>query len=167
MCPPADLQLNLPTLESSNMPTFLDLALEIRQMIYSYCLVVSKNFPYTVTETYNEYEHDFDDGLTNQELSDCQDPFDALLSVCRRVRLEAEPTLYQRNTIVLPASDLTARFFKRCFYNDACRAWVKSVDISLDASDMSRSDREAVLDEELAFVRDDILFPDRAFFNSA
>ena len=165
MCPPAALQLNLLTLESSNMPTFLDLPLEIHQMIYSYCLVVGNIFPYAVTETYDEYEHDFDDDPTNQELSDCEDPCVALLSVCRRVRLEAEPTLYQRNTIVLPASDLTARFFKRCLYNDARRAWVKSVDIDLDASDMSRSDREAVLDEELAFVRDDMLFPDRALFN--
>lgn len=143
------------------MPAFFDLPLEIRRMVYGYCLVVGKVFPYTISETYNEYDHDFDDDPTNQELSDCEPPCVDLLSVCRRVRLEAEPILYQRNTIVLPASDLTARFFKRCLHNDTRRAWVRSVDISLDASDMSRSDREAVLDEELALVRDDMLFPDR------
>lgn len=144
------------------MSKFLDLPLEIRRMIYGYCLVVGKVFPYTVSETYDEHDDDFDDDPTSQEFSGCDEPCVALLSVCRRVRLEADPILYQRNTIVLPASDLTARFFKRCLHNDTRRAWVRSVDISLDASDMSRSDREAVLDEELARVKDDMLFPDRA-----
>ncbi|KAL9134843.1 MAG: hypothetical protein Q9175_003963 [Cornicularia normoerica] len=146
------------------MPTFFDLPPEIRQMIYNCCLVVGEVFPYTVSETYDEYDDDFDDDPTNQELSGCEHPCVALFSVCRKVRLEAEPILYQRNTIVLPASDLTARFFKRCLHNDSRRAWVRSVDISLDASDMTRSDREVVLDEELALVREDMLFPDKAPF---
>ena len=104
------------------MTTFLDLPLEIRRMVFGYCLAVGKVFPYTVSEIYEEYGNDFGDEPTNQELSDCEHPCVALLSVCRRVRLEAEPILYQRNTIVLPASDLTARFFKRCLHNDTRRA---------------------------------------------
>ena len=156
------LPLNmLLTLQRSIMPTFLGLPSEIRRMIYIYCLVVGKVFPYTVSETYDEYDQDFDDDPTSQELSECEVPCVALLAVCRGVRLEAEPLLYQRNTIFLPASDLTARFFKRCLHNDIRRAWVKSVDISLDALDMTRSDREAVLDKQLANVREDMLFPDK------
>lgn len=157
-----NLPLNLLTLAKGKMPTFLHLPPEIRQMIYNCCLVVGKIFPYSVSETYDEYDDDYDDDPTTQELSDCEYPYVALLSVCRQMRLEAEPILYQRNTIVLPASDLTARFFKRCLHNETRRAWVRSVDISLDASDLTRSDRVVVLDEELALVREDMLFPEKA-----
>lgn len=98
----------------------------------------------------DEYDHDFDDEPTNEDLSDHEDLCVALLSVCSRVRLGAEPLLYQRKTIVLPATDLTARFLKRCLHNDTRKAWVGSMDISLDVPDMTSSDRQVVWDEELA-----------------
>ena len=136
------------------------LPLEVRQMIYADCPVVGKVFPYNLAESYDEYECDYDDDLTARELAGYEAPEVALLRVCKTIHLEAEPLLYKYNTFVLPPSDLTTRFFKRSLHNDFRRAWIKSVVLSFDASDLTRDDREIILDERLKEVRDDMLFPE-------
>ena len=145
------------------MSSLFRLPLEVRQMIYARCLVVGKVFPYTYAERYDEYEYDYDDEETGLELSGCEEPWVPLLRVSRAVHEEAEPMLYQRNTFVLPACDLTIRFFKRSLHNDLRKAWVKSVVLALDASDMTRYDRGIVLDKHLDLIRDEMLFPERAY----
>ncbi|KAL2037454.1 hypothetical protein N7G274_009734 [Stereocaulon virgatum] len=145
------------------MSSLFRLPLEVRQMIYARCLVVGKVFPYTYAERYDEYEYDYDDEETGLELSGCEEPWVPLLRVSRAVREEAEPMLYQRNTFFLPACDLTIRFFKRSLHNDLRKAWVKSVVLALDASDMTRYDRGIVLDKHLELRRDEMLFPERAY----
>ena len=129
-------------------------------MIYSNLLIVGKVFPYNLAESYDEYECDYDDDLTARELAGYEAPEVALLRVCKTIHFEAEPLLYKYNIFVLPPSDLTARFFKRSLHNDFRRAWVKSVVLSFDASDLTRDDREMILDEQLKEVRDDMLFPE-------
>ena len=131
-------------------------------MIYAKCLVVRKVFPYTLSERYNEFDYDYDDEETGLELSGCEEPWVPLLRVCKAIHEEAEPMLYQQNTFVLPACDLTVRFFKRSLHNNVRRNWVKSVELSFDAGDMARYDREIVLDKHLEFTRDNLLFPEKA-----
>ena len=131
-------------------------------MVYAECLVVGKVFPYTLSERYNEYDYDYDDEETGLELSGCEEPCVPLLRVCKAIHEEAEPMLYQQNTFVLPACDLTIRFFKRSLHNNVRKGWVKSVELSFDAGDMARYDREIVLDKHLEFTRDNLLFPERS-----
>lgn len=151
----------------SRMALFLTiLPLEVRQMVYAECFVVGKVFPYTVSETI--IEHDFDDGDSDDEdtvdtmleCSGCAAPDLAILFVCKGIHEEAEPMLYQRNTFVLPASDLTARFFRRSLHNGVRRSWIGSVELILDASDMTRRDRELVLDQQLELARKSSLYQD-------
>ena len=140
---------------------FMKLPPEIRQLVYAECLVVGKVFPYTVSERYHEYDNDDDDEDTGLELSDCEVPSVALLQVCKTVHEEAEPILYQRNMFVLPACDLTILFFKRSLHNDIRKSWVKSVELEFVAADLTRKDREMVLDALIALSRNDLLFPEK------
>lgn len=140
---------------------------EIRRMIYVECLVVGKVFPYTLSESYDEYECDYDDDLTAREHAGYEAPIVALLRVCKDIYQEAEPLLYRRNTFVLPAADLTTRFFKRCLHSAARKAMIKSVVLSFDASDLTRDDRERILEQQMGVYRDDMLFPERSFTNWA
>ena len=139
----------------------MSLPSEVRQMVYAECLVVGKVFPYTVSERYHEYDNDEDDKHTGLELSGCEVPSVALLQVCKRIHEEAEPMLYQRNTFILPACDLTILFFKRSLHDDTRKSWVKSVELEFLATDLTRKDREMVLDEQTALWRNDLLFPEK------
>ena len=140
---------------------FTSLPPEVRQLVYAECLVVGKVFPYTVSERYHEYDNDDDEQDTGLELSDCEVPSVALLQVCKMIHEEAEPMLYQRNIFVLPACDLTILFFKRSLHNDVRKSWVKSVELDFVAADLTRKDRELVLDAQIALARNDLLFPEK------
>ena len=148
---------------------FMSLPPEVRRLVYAECLVVGKVFPYTVSERYHDYDGLEDDEDTGLELYGCEVPYVALLQVCKRIREEAEPMLYQQNIVVLPAYDLTRLFFKRSLHNDIRKSWVKSVELEFLAADLTRIDREVVLDEQIALAKDDLLFPemhaDRDFLN--
>ncbi|KAK0507862.1 hypothetical protein JMJ35_009751 [Cladonia borealis] len=148
---------------------FMSLPPEVRRLVYVECLVVGKVFPYTVSERCHEYDNLEDDEDTELELSGCKVPNVALLQVCKRIREEAEPMLYQQNIVVLPVCDLTRLFFKRSLHNDIRKSWVQSVELEFLAADLTRKDREVVLDEQIALAKDDLLFPemraDRDFSN--
>lgn len=139
---------------------------EVRQLVYAECLVVGKAFPYTVSERYHEYDNDDDDEDTSLELSGCEVPSVALLRVCKTIHAEAEPMLYQRNTFVLPACDLTRLFFTRSLHNDVRKSWVKSVELKFVAADLTKEDREIVLDAQIALARNDLLFPEKCLHDS-
>ena len=126
------------------MPSLLDLPRELRDIIYTECLIVGVVFPY-YWSSYEGYEA----------------PGVALLQVCWRIHEEAEPMLYKRNTFVLPTADLTARFFQLGLHNDSRRAWLKSVDISFEALDLTLSDRGVVFDKLFGKYRNRMLLTDR------
>lgn len=113
------------------MSSLFKLPPEIRQRIYEEILDVGKVFPYTLGESYNEYDCDDHDDLTARGFAGHEATKVALLIVCKGIHAEAEPVLYRQNRFVLPASDLTARFFNRSLHNDTCGDWVKSVEIGL------------------------------------
>lgn len=121
-----------------------------------------QSIPIHSQRTLYEYEDDEDDECTGLELSDCEVPSVALLQVCKRIHEEAELMLYQRNIFVLPACDLTTLFFKRSLHNDIRKSWVKSVELEFIAADLTKKDREMVLDAQIALRRNDLLFPEKA-----
>ena len=139
---------------------FMSLPPEVRRLVYAECLVVGKVFPYTVSERYHDYDELDDEEDTGLESSGCEVPYVALLQVCKMIREEAEPMLYQQNIVVLPVCDLTRLFFKRSLHNDIRRSWVESVELEFLAADLTRKDRELVLDEQIALAKDDLLFPE-------
>ena len=134
---------------------------EVRRLVYAECLVVGKIFPYTVSERYHDYDDLDDEEETSLELSGCEVPYVALLQVCKRIREEAEPMLYQQNIVVLPVCDLTRLFFKRSLHDDIRKSWVKSVELKFLGADLTRRDREVVLDAQIALRRSDLLFPEK------
>jgi hypothetical protein len=140
------------------MSIFFTLPPEIRHKIYEECLVVGKTFPYRFRDCYDDYDYDYKDDSTASKLACDRVPEIALLLVCKAIVAEAEPLLYQRNIFVLPAADLTARFFKYSLYNDTRRAWVKSVEMGFEALDLTRDEGKIPLDEDLKLTPDDMLF---------
>ena len=138
----------------------MSLPSEVRRLVYAECLVVGKVFPYTVSERYHDYDDLDDEEDTDLELSGCEVPCVALFQVCKKIREEAEPMLYQQNIIVLPVCDLTRLFFERSLHNDIRRSWVKSVELDFLAADLTGKDRELVLDKQIALAKDDLLFPE-------
>lgn len=140
------------------MSIFFTLPPEIRHKIYEECLIVGKVFPYKFRDYYRDYDYDRNDDSTVHMVACFRVPEVALLLVCKDIQAEAEPLVYQRNTVVLPASDLTARFFKRSLYNDTRKAWVKSVEMEFEAADLTRDEGKILLDEDLKLTKDDILF---------
>lgn len=84
------------------MTSFLSLPPEVREMIYSYALVVGDVYPYRKTQQqqYNTSGLYWYPGQVTH-------PAVHLLSTCRIIRHEAEPVLYSQNVINLPVSILT------------------------------------------------------------
>lgn len=128
-------------------------------MIYKYCLVVSKVFPYTLNETYNAIHHWYGPNTTKRDALGYEPPEVSILRACRSIYQEAEPILYQNNTFVLPIGRLTAQFFEVSLNTDTRRAWVTSVQIGLEPQDMTLKHREKVLDERIFIARQDLLYP--------
>ena len=108
-------------------------------MIYKYCLVVGKVFPYTFSERYADLDYTFKD--TRRVSLGYEVPEVQILRVCKAVYREAEEMLYQKNTFVLPTRNLTARFFETSLNTEVRRAWVKSLEVTLDSADMTEKDR--------------------------
>lgn len=136
------------------MSHFLALPLEIRVMIYKYCLVVGKVFPYTLSEHHYMYI-----SKTRQAASGCDVPEVAILRACRTIYQEAEPILYQENVFALPNGALTGKFFEVSLNTDARRAWVTSVEIRLDPLDLTKKEREMVRDDPSLRCSEDWLYP--------
>lgn len=138
------------------MVHFYSLPGEIRQMIYNGCLVVGEIHPYSISDGYTDRLQ------TAQDKTGCDRPAVALLQVSKAIRLEAEPTIYQRNHVHLGRAGSSQRFFERCLNTPERKLWLKSVSVSLGHDDMTRADRSAILDTELALARDDMIIPQRA-----
>lgn len=139
------------------MPEFLTLPLEIKRMVYRYCLVVGHVFPYAFAERSSDTQHGHKE-LVGWRSTSSTKPAVNILAVCQTIRREAEPILYQNNTFNLPTRDLTARFFGSSLNTPERRSWLKRVEVSLEERDMVKADREVVLDEQLLLAREELLF---------
>lgn len=64
--------------------------------------------------------------------------------------------LYQGNTFVLPTRNFTARVFETSLNTGARRAWVKSLEVTLDRADMTEEDGEFGLEDITSTHRDNI-----------
>ena len=110
-------------------PTFLTLPEEVRLIIYGFCLEVGKVFPF------------------NREIKKDEGPLPhvALLRVCEKIHLEAEPILY-RNTFVFSTHQAIEKLFEVCFNTQKRKLLLRSVEVRL-------SDNGADLLETLTEVR--------------
>ena len=132
-------------------------------------MVVGQVYPYVGNDILNlpantdPDDSDDDYVLTARNYQGYEAPTVALLRVCKTIHAEAEHLLYRRNVFVLPAYDLTARFFKFSLYNKARREMIKSVELSFNMSDLPRSRREHILDRQLQSFRMDMLYPERTY----
>lgn len=123
--------------------SFKDLPPEIRNIVYGYCLQVGEVYPYL------ESQRAIDVGSVYGQANSFEVPCTALLAVCKLLHDEAEPLLYKKNTIVLPAAALSAKFFSNSMHSDTRRAWIKSIQLDLSLYDLSKDEKLGIYNEEL------------------
>ncbi|MCJ1249786.1 hypothetical protein MMC30_007012 [Trapelia coarctata] len=122
------------------MTSFLSLPLEVRQMIYSYALVVGNVYPYRKTQ---ELKYSTSGNFWPE--IEITHPAVRLLSTCRLIRQEAEPLLYGQNTVNLPVRGLAKRFFDSALHSHERRYWVKRVCVRFRSDDLEFEERVEVL----------------------
>jgi len=116
------------------MANFFSLPLEVRQMIYSYVLILGGLMPYQRSHelalTENAWLHAMIARLPDP-------PITSLLETCRLIHAEASPILYSKNKFYLPLTALTVKFFKYALHNSTRCLWVKSVHLEFLPQDTS------------------------------
>ncbi|KAL2049160.1 hypothetical protein ABVK25_010589 [Lepraria finkii] len=137
------------------MSHFMELAVEVRLMIYNYCLVIEKVFlcykaqkkrdtaekaeflEYPKPKIYQASEHGRNKAVLplpkDYATSDI-----SLLAVNKTIRTEDRPIVYQQNTFVLPNAFYVAKFFMNALPSPVKKLWLKSVEPELCDEDMSR-----------------------------
>ena len=137
------------------MARFYHLPLEIRRMIYRECLAVGEIYPYSLSDALQP------DTETPQDKTGCELPSVALLQVSKTIREEAEPILYQKNVLRLGSAEVTEKFFERSLNTPERRMWLKSVRMRLDFKDITKADRQIVLERQLFLLQTRMLFPEK------
>lgn len=137
------------------MAHFYHLPMEIRQMIYRECLVVGEIYPYSLSDALQP------DTETPQDKTGCELPSVALLQVSKTIREEAEPMLYQKNVLRLGSAHVAEKFFERSLNTPERRMWLKSVRTRLDSRDITKADRQKVLEKQLSLLQTRMLFPEK------
>ena len=137
------------------MARFYHLPLEIRQMIYRECLIVGEIYPYSLSDAPQP------DTETPQDKTGCELPSVALLQVSKTIREEAEPMLYQKNVLRLGSAEVTRKFFERSLNTPERRMWLKSVRTRLDFRDITKANRQSVLERQLSLLQTRMLFPEK------
>jgi hypothetical protein len=117
------------------MTSIPSLPAEIRNLIYSYSLVMGAVYPYQYLER---------DGTAVPYKSFPKAPVAApsinLLGTCRAIRDEASPILYSQNDFHLPAGKWFEKFFTYALHNIIRRSWMKSVTMKLTSHDLKKHD---------------------------
>ncbi|KAM0801882.1 hypothetical protein BDR22DRAFT_845550 [Usnea florida] len=137
------------------MARFYDLPLEIRRMIYRECLVVGEIYPYSLSDALQPYTE------TPQDKTGCEVPSVAILQVSKTIREEAEPMLYQKNVLRLGSAEVAGKFFERSLNTPERRMWLKSVRTGLDSRDITKADRQSVLENQMPLLHSLMLFPEK------
>ncbi|MCJ1471806.1 hypothetical protein MMC13_000447 [Lambiella insularis] len=117
------------------MTDFFCFPLEIRQIIYTYALVVGHAWPYLALER----RHRYPPGLY-------EPPNVNLLGTCRSINIEASPILYSRNTFVLPNAADTLQFFAKSLHTPLRRTWTKDIELSFRPADLLDNDVDEIND---------------------
>lgn len=123
-------------------------------MVYGYCLEVGQIYPYL------ESQRAIDVRSVSEEANNFEVPSTALLAVCKLVHDESEPLLYKKNTFVLPAAALSAKFFINTMHSDIRRAWIKSVELKLSPYDLSKDEKLAIFKEEQLNLQQHLVYTD-------
>jgi hypothetical protein len=129
------------------MTGFLSLPPEVREMIYSYALVVGDVYPYRKTQQ-QQYNTS---GLYGDRVQFTH-PAVHLLSICRIIRHEAEPVLYSRNVVNLPVSILTQRFFDKALHTPERCSWVKEICVRFRSDDLVQAERQQILQPRVTSI---------------
>ena len=137
------------------MACFYHLPLEIRRMIYRECLVVGEIYPYSLSDALQP------DTETPQDKTESELPSVALLQVSKTIREEAEPMLYQKNVLRLGSAEVAGKFFERSLNTPERRMWLKEVRTRLDFRDITKADRQSVLEKQLPLLQTRMLFPEK------
>ena len=124
-------------------------------MIYRECLVVGEIYPYSLSDALQP------DTETARDKTGCELPCVALLQVSKTIREEAEPMLYQKNVLILGSADVAGKFFERSLYTPERRMWLKEVCMRLDFRDITKADRQSVLEKQLSLLQTRMLFPEK------
>lgn len=108
------------------MANLMDLPVELRIRIYNYSFVVGKIYPYANAA-----------GLNTTQPHPFHPPqFLSLLRANKIIHAEAEPFIYQKNTVVLPKAPWSAIFFRSCLNSTTKRLWLKDVELEMSSSDL-------------------------------
>ena len=127
--------------------SFFDLPPEVRIMIYEYCVLDDKIRPYEYANKRMKVNH-----YRTPKIPPRSADLVTLSKVCRRTRMECEPMIYGKNTILLPGGYLALEFFDKCLHNEVRRSWVKSIEIYWSAHDIVHYDNAVYLANN---IRDD------------
>ena len=127
----------------------MSLPSEVRCFIHECCLVVGKIFPFLDKQQQEEKEQATGRIPTTtlldpmaEEKSKYPTPDLGLLSVNKVIYAETVPFVFQKNTVVLPNAQWTARLFQNCLDSKKERLWLKDVELQLCKSDMPASARD-------------------------
>ena len=126
--------------------SFLDLPPEIRVIIYEHCLIVGNIHAYEyATNNLGQTNHCHDPGVLPASTG-----LVSLLQTCRMIRTECKPTVYSKNSFVLPAGHLPLSWFEKGLHNENRRSWVKSLDVWWPGKDLTCDDQVLLLDRLVA-----------------
>ena len=110
------------TSSRSTSPFFSKIPLELRCLVYNECLFVGEVAAYKKSTTSN---------ASHPQLS--------LLCTCRRLKVEAEPVIYQ-NTVILRKEEDIQSFFQKTIPTPARKLLPKSIEVSLGRDDFTTLD---------------------------
>ncbi|KAI4161651.1 MAG: hypothetical protein LQ342_004659 [Letrouitia transgressa] len=115
---------------------FLGLPRPIRRKIYILCLSGGKFHPFARSASSSK--------TANRKRAGGERPTVALLRTCKLVFMEAEPVLYGYNTFCLHTVPALTAFLKM-MRNPVRRSWIRSVETSVSAQDMTSMERDLVV----------------------
>ncbi|KAI4209757.1 MAG: hypothetical protein LQ351_007353 [Letrouitia transgressa] len=114
----------------------LGLPRHIRQKIYILCLSGGKFHPFARSASSSR--------TANRKRAGREKPAVALLRTCKLVFMEAEPVLYGYNTFCLHTIPALTAFLKM-MRNPVRNSWIRSVETSVSAHDMTSIEREILV----------------------
>lgn len=124
----------------SASPFFGKLPLELRRMVYCFCLFVGEVAPYD--ECHGSESHGF-------KSHDLESPYVPLLRTCKAIYLEAEPVIYE-NTFILSDARAVRKLFETTLPTPARKLLLKSLKLCLQINDHRPRDCLAPINDLIA-----------------
>ncbi|KAL9607291.1 MAG: hypothetical protein Q9167_007782, partial [Letrouitia subvulpina] len=130
------LFFHIPWVLNDTRLCFLGLPRPIRRKIYILCLSGGKFHPFAHSS--------YSSKTANRIRAGREAPAVALLRTCKLVFMEAEPVLYGYNTFCLHTGPAITAFLNM-MRNPVRRSWIRSVETSISAQDMTSKERDLVV----------------------